>query len=91
MFLIGNQGKYLLTSSSLRIRKRAFMSSSVNFLRINRSISNVGVFINSTIFSYTIYYMGHINSTVVFNNRINRAHVIAKCHFLRCNIRISNY
>ena len=50
----------------------------------------VNVNLNSTIFSYTIYQMGHINSTIVFNNRINRIHTITKRHFLRCNVSISN-
>lgn len=49
----------------------------------------VNVNLNLT-FSYTIYQMGHINSTIVFNNRINRIHTITKCHFLRCNVSISD-
>ena len=40
----GYHGKNLLTSSSFRIKKRASISSSVNFLKINRSVSNAGVF-----------------------------------------------
>ena len=50
----------------------------------------VNVNLNSTVFSYTIYQMGHINFTIVFNNRINWIHTITKCHFLRCNVSISN-
>ncbi len=41
----GNHGRNVLASSSLKIASKAGKSFSVNFLRINRSVSSSGVFI----------------------------------------------